>query len=607
MRVDDTTPEFTPEFTDDGATGPIVHTPLPGGDFTPQGVKADHAEDFTPGVHTPESSSHPENSPTSAGVNSPADTQFTPPAPHAEPDPITEAVEAGTTLKDKIIGVCEVLEDPDVQTQQILDILAAHGFEPSREHVQKTIAPWRKRRRAAEAAAEAVHTAESEDFTPEFTPTAAEPVRLTSDDAERNADTADMPMLTPELERQFEKDFAALQAALRETASVGVNNGRRTTHSVNGTALHTRAGVADRPWQEFTPPADAHPVSVHTLPPVAPPEFTPPAPGVHTSTDAGDPSDPEATLSDLTFASRVHTPGPATVAQGSAPVAEYSAGQPIADDLERELQMSRHTGTGGYRAEPHEPDTGADTAEQETSRHKSPAGEYLFYLAAAVPMITSLDTSWKLFERLGVDNMVERVAMFAGLELGFVACAVHMGLTIRKRNQEPSVFVRLVLWALCGISVYGAVVGAGLELGLARVLFGPAISMMMLHLALMAERRAHGPQKDGPLAKIGREIRERFLSRFGLGNDERDAAQRIKDRNSQHAAKLGAATFALFRRTRLRRAMRRAGVAHDPAMLQRMLAEFDFEKHVDGLRTLDRPSPFDAFTGQDRTTADAHC
>ncbi|WP_280427891.1 hypothetical protein [Nocardia brasiliensis] len=548
-------------------------------------------------------------------MNSPAGTQFTPPEPEAAPSPITAAVEAGRTLKDKILGVCEILEDPDVQTQQILDILAAHGHEPSREHVQKTIAPWRKRRRAAEAAevaaaaahtaeVAAVHTAESEDFTPEFTPPA---VRLTSNDVDRNATTADMPVFTPDMEREFEKDFAALQEAMRETVSAGVNNGRHAVHTVNGTTLHTRAGVADRPWQEFTPPVDAHPVSVHTLPPVAPLEFTPLDSGVHTSAGAGDASEPEATLPDLPLASRVHTPGPATVAPRNAAEAEDSAGQPIADDLERELRALQMAGrTGGGEAEPYEPHASAGAAEQETPRRSSPAGEYLFYLAAAVPMITSLDTSWKLFERLGVNNTVEQVAMFAGLELGFIACAVHMGLTIRKRKQEPSMFVRLVLWALCGISVYGAVVGAGLELGLARVLFGPAISMMMLHLALMAERRAHGAQKDGTLAKIGREIRERFLSRFGLGNDERDAAQRIKDRNSQLAAKLGAATFVLFRRTRLRRAMRRAGLAHDPVMLQRMLAEFDFEKHVDALRTLDRPSPFDVLAGQDRTPADAH-
>ncbi|MFE3229845.1 hypothetical protein [Nocardia sp. NPDC059228] len=218
------------------------------------------------------------------------------------------------------------------------------------------------------------------------------------------------------------------------------------------------------------------------------------------------------------------------------------------------------------------PEPRMESGPEQQSRHREPpAGEWLFYLAAVVPMITSLDTSWNLFHRLGVENVAERVAMFAGLELGFIACAVHMGLTIRKRHQEPSPFVRLVLWALCGISVYGAVVGTGLELGLARVMFGPAISMMMLHLALMAERRANGA-KNGTFAKIGRELRERFLSRLGLGDDERDAAQRTRDRALTRAAALSQPGWRLFRTRRLQRAFLAAGVADDPVLRERLLA-----------------------------------
>ncbi|MFB7837873.1 hypothetical protein ACFC4J_40250, partial [Streptomyces sp. NPDC056056] len=418
------------------------------------------------------------------------------------------------TLKDKILGVCEILADPDVQTQQVLDILAAHGHEPSREHVQKTIAPWRKRRRAAEVAATAVHTAEvtavhtpeSEDFTPEAAPSVAQPAHLTSNDADRNETTADMPVFTPDMELAFEKDFAALQAALRETVSVGVNNGHHTGHTVNGTALHTRAGVADRPWQEFTPPADAHPGPVHTLPPLAPREFTPLDPRVHTSADEADtPSGPETTP-DPTFATRVHTPGPAPDAQGSAPAAEVGnddADRPAGKPVERSQAV------------------------------------YLCYIVALMTLGLGLNTSWRFFDKvLHISTQYgERAVIFTLAEVAMVVFGINMVASVRKTGK-PGAFQPLV-WGMCAGSAYMAcAMSDDVREALGRVLFGPVLGTIALHAALGLEKRARDGAQVGTLARIGRELRERFLSRFGLADDARDAAQRTQDRAIYRAATL---------------------------------------------------------------------
>ncbi|MGW4125586.1 hypothetical protein [Nocardia sp. NPDC004711] len=230
-----------------------------------------------------------------------------------------------------------------------------------------------------------------------------------------------------------------------------------------------------------------------------------------------------------------------------------------------------------------------------TGKRKAPAGEFGFYLASAVAMITSLDTSWRLFSiTLGVANPIELVAMFAGLEISFVACAYHMGMSIRRRKEEPIPFVKTALWILMCIAAVGAWINAGPLLGTARIAAGPGLAMLMLHLALSTERQANSSER-GTLAKIGAEIRERVLSRLGLGNDDRDAAQRSRDRAAQRAAMLNAAPFAFMRTTRVRRAMRAARVASDPSMMDKMLAEYDIEKHAPTLRTLKRPNPFARF------------
>lgn len=197
-------------------------------------------------------------------------------------------------------------------------------------------------------------------------------------------------------------------------------------------------------------------------------------------------------------------------------------------------------------------------------------GARWFYVVAVIATLVSVDTSWRFFgERLGIVGW-ERPVMFAVIELTFIACARSMhGSVSRGDGPGPA---RLLVWALCGASAYMAVTLAGPIDGLARVLLGPVLAVVALHQALGIVIRARRGQRSGTWARIGREMRERFLSRMGLADDARDALARTQDRAADRAARLATASRVPFRTQRLARAVRASGAALDPARRERVLA-----------------------------------
>ncbi len=218
---------------------------------------------------------------------------------------------------------------------------------------------------------------------------------------------------------------------------------------------------------------------------------------------------------------------------------------------------------------------------------------WVFLLGAMVGLVVSVDTSWRFFgDKLGVTNIPERIAMFAGMEIVLIACGIAMFEGVRRRGGTPGP-ARWLAWALCGASAYAALVLSGPFLGAARVIFGPVLSVVALHFALGVELRARGYQRTGTLARIGRELRERFLSRFGLADDERDAMTRTRDRAARRVARLAMAPkWTPLRRSRLDRAMRKSNIAHDEDVRARMLAELAAIRHARDLRNLKQESPW---------------
>ncbi|WP_280393491.1 hypothetical protein [Nocardia wallacei] len=220
-----------------------------------------------------------------------------------------------------------------------------------------------------------------------------------------------------------------------------------------------------------------------------------------------------------------------------------------------------------------------------------PAGAIGFYLVAVMSLFVSLDTSWLFFgERLGIENVWIRAGMFAVLEAALLACGVGMAAAARRNLPKPG-SVQLTAWALCGVSAWMAISVSGPVDGPARVMLGPVMGMLMFHHALGIEKRAHTGQA-GALARLGREMRERVMSRLGLADDERDAARRTRDRAARRVAKLSLGKRVLFRDARLARALAAANVAHDDTMRTVMLAELATRRHARELATLVQASPW---------------
>lgn len=223
---------------------------------------------------------------------------------------------------------------------------------------------------------------------------------------------------------------------------------------------------------------------------------------------------------------------------------------------------------------------------------RTPSVASACYGVAVMSLLVSLTTSWRFFDtvlHIPTTNG-ERLVMFAVAELALVVCGAGMAVNIHHQGQPGS--FRLIVWTMCAAMAYMAWAMSPLEEAIGRILLGPVLGTVMLHLGLGLELRAHH-QQPGALARISHELRERCLSRLGLADDGRDAAQRTRDRNAYQAAALSRPRRPPWsRQAKLERALLAAGVADDPAMRDRMLARLAVVRHASDLATISQPSPW---------------
>ena len=211
---------------------------------------------------------------------------------------------------------------------------------------------------------------------------------------------------------------------------------------------------------------------------------------------------------------------------------------------------------------------------------------------AALSLFVSFDTSWRFFEHtLRITAVWERIALFTVMEAALIACGIAMHGGVQQSGRPGP--ARLVAWALCGFAGFAAITLSGPVAGVARVILGPLLGLVMLHLALGIEIRSTHARLT-TWARIGRELRERVLSRLGLADDSRDALARTRDRAARRAAKLALASKRTpFRKARLIRALRASNAAHDKTQLAQMLAELAAVRHASALESLKQPSPWE--------------
>ncbi|MFF4363477.1 hypothetical protein [Streptomyces sp. NPDC001604] len=223
-------------------------------------------------------------------------------------------------------------------------------------------------------------------------------------------------------------------------------------------------------------------------------------------------------------------------------------------------------------------------------------------LAALNCTVYSGDTSWRFAaDYLDMAGTVERAMMFSAGEAALFATALMARQNLKTQGAPglPGVLV----WVITGVQVIPAYAESGTVGGTVRAFVGPVMAAVLWHLAMGIELRLHKPDaaSQGLLATLGREARERLLSRLGIATRNRDAAQITKDRATRRAVALASRLAGMSAADRekdtritrrLQSALTRAGVGSDPQQRQALLEQLAARRHAADLATVDLPSPW---------------
>ncbi|WP_225794518.1 hypothetical protein [Streptomyces aculeolatus] len=225
-------------------------------------------------------------------------------------------------------------------------------------------------------------------------------------------------------------------------------------------------------------------------------------------------------------------------------------------------------------------------------------------LAALGCTAYSADTSWRFAaDYLDMAGTAERAAMFAAAELALFATALmaRQNLTTQGAPGLPGTLV----WIISGVQVIPAYAESGPVGGTVRAFVGPIMAAVLWHLAMGIELRLRTPgaASRSLIATLGREARERLLSRLGIAARDRDAAQITRDRATDRAVALaarlaGQTTEQQHSRRgrrltrRLSKALGKAEVGTDPQQRARLLNQLAARRHAITLATIPLPSPW---------------
>ncbi|MFF7155722.1 hypothetical protein [Streptomyces sp. NPDC008139] len=227
-------------------------------------------------------------------------------------------------------------------------------------------------------------------------------------------------------------------------------------------------------------------------------------------------------------------------------------------------------------------------------------------LAAIGCTAYSADTSWRFAaDYLDIAGTVERASMFGAAELALFATALMARQNLNGPNAAPGV-PGVLVWVITGVQIIPAYAESGLVGGTVRAFVGPVMAAMLWHLAMGIELRHRKPEasSNGFGALIARELRERLLSRLGIAEGQRDAAQITRDRATVRAvalaARLAEMNPARRGKRRGRRIARRLSVAvakssvgNDREQRRVLLDQLAARRNATALATIALPSPWD--------------
>ncbi|MET7933471.1 hypothetical protein [Streptomyces sp. NPDC005322] len=222
-------------------------------------------------------------------------------------------------------------------------------------------------------------------------------------------------------------------------------------------------------------------------------------------------------------------------------------------------------------------------------------------IAAAACTAYSADTSWGFAQhRLGMSDATERAFMFGAAEFALMACGLMARANMRATQTEseagsPGV-PGVLVWVITGVQIIPAYSESGVVGGTVRAFIGPVLAALMWHLAMGLELRIvrPGALSGGLPAMIGRELRERLLSRLGLAVRGRDAEQISRDRATARAVRLASRpNLRCWGRRRLAAAVARAHVGTDPNQRHKLMLELAARRGAAELTTIALPAPWD--------------
>ncbi|MEU2889419.1 hypothetical protein [Streptomyces albidoflavus] len=230
-----------------------------------------------------------------------------------------------------------------------------------------------------------------------------------------------------------------------------------------------------------------------------------------------------------------------------------------------------------------------------------PPGSVLVAGAGAVVCTAyTADTSWRFAEsHLGMDRIEERIVMFAAGEIALLACAVmaraNKTATATDATAGTAGIPGVLVWVITGVQIVPAFSESGFWGGLIRAVFGPVMSGLLWHLAMGLEIRTVRPEalSTGLPAIIGRELRERLLSRLGLAVRDRDAEQITRDRARATAVRLASRRrLGPWGRHRLGVAVTRSRAAIDGQQQHLLMRDLAGRRNAEALRTVPVPVPW---------------
>ncbi|WP_028807685.1 hypothetical protein [Streptomyces canus] len=225
---------------------------------------------------------------------------------------------------------------------------------------------------------------------------------------------------------------------------------------------------------------------------------------------------------------------------------------------------------------------------------RTPAAVVVAAAGALVCTAYSGDTSWGFArDRLGMTAVEERSVMFLAAELALFACALMARQNLRTLGTPGT--PGALVWLITGVQVIPAYAESGLVGGTVRAIVGPVMAALLWHLAMGIElRHGSGDGSNSLPALIGRELRERLLSRLGLAVRDRSAEQITRDRATARAVQLAARPhLRRWGRARLAAAVARSGVGIDDGQREVMMQQLAARRGAMTLQTVTLPSPFE--------------